>query len=144
MFEQLITLFTRGVVALEIIAEAMAGQKAATDPEENGTAKSTGKGKKADKSNGKKEEADDDDGEKEEKKEKKGKKSKKDPVREKRDEIAQLAAIISGGDEDDASDDFADLLEEYGVKAVGKLEENDLEDFAADLRDIVDQYYEVE
>lgn len=140
MFEQLITLFTRAVVALEVIAEAMAGKKAATDPEENGTAKSTGKGKKADKA--KKTEPEDD--EVEDKKEKKTKKTKKDPVREQRDEIAQLAAIISGGDEDDASDEFADLLAEYGVKAVGKLEEDDLADFLADLRDIVEQYYEVE
>lgn len=114
MFEQIVNLITRGVVALEIIAKHYETVGAAVDPKANGTAKN-GKGKKD-----------------------------ADPLAEMRDEIKQYAAIIAGGDDDDANDEFDDLLESFEIKSIAKLEDDDVEDFHTELKEIVETYFELE
>nr|DAF54281.1 MAG TPA: hypothetical protein [Siphoviridae sp. ctFRY1] len=166
MFEQILNLITRGVVALETIAKHYETQGAAVGKQEDKkpskakkeeakdedeeqedkkpAKKSTAKGK------AKKEVVEDDDDEDEpEEKPAKGKgkgKAKKDadPLKEMRDEIAQYAAIIAGGDDDDANDEFDDLLESYEIKSVAKLDDEDVEDFHHDLKEIVETYFELE
>ena len=146
MLEQLLALIERGVIALETIAA-------------NGTTtiKAPGADKKYKEDDkpvkkAKKEEPEDEPEEKPAKKSKKEEpeeepakkprgKKKADPTAEARERIAKNALIISGGDDDDASDDFDDLLEEYEVKSVDKLDDEDVEDFDADLQDIVDKYF---
>lgn len=165
MFEQILNLITRGVVALEVIASHYQPSGANVDPKANGTAKKgkskpetevedddqddvedTPKAKKGatkeTKSKGKKSKQEPED-EEDTPKAKKGK-AKKSGEDELRDEIKQFAAIISGGDDDDASDDFADLLDEYEIKSIAKLDDEDVEDFHGDLKDIVEKYFEIE
>ena len=145
MFEQIVNLITRGVVALEIIAKHYETVGAAVDPKANGTAK---KGKAKPET----EVEDDDQDEAEDEKPAKGKKAtakgkgKKDadPLAEMRDEIKQYAAIIAGGDDDDANDEFDDLLESFEIKSIAKLEDDDVEDFHKDLKEIVETYFELE
>lgn len=166
MFEQILNLITRGVVALETIAKhyetlgAAVGKQEDKKPskakkeeakdeddeqeDKKPAKKSTAKGK------AKKEVVEDDDDEDEpEEKPAKGKgkvKAKKDadPLKEMRDEIAQYAAIIAGGDDDDANDEFDDLLESFEIKTVAKLEDDDVEDFHTELKEIVETYFELE
>ena len=98
MFEQIVNLITRGVVALETIAKHYETVGAAVGKQED---------KKPSKA--KKEVVEDDDDEAEDEKPAKTKKApakgkgKKDadPLAEMRDEIKQYAAIIAGGDDDD-------------------------------------------
>nr|DAO67517.1 MAG TPA: hypothetical protein [Caudoviricetes sp.] len=178
MFEQIVNLITRGVVALETIAKHYETVGAAVDPKANGTAKKgkaepeteveddddqdevedTPKAKKGaaketkSKGKAKKEVVEDDDDEAEDEKPAKGKKAtakgkgKKDadPLAEMRDEIKQYAAIIAGGDDDDANDEFDDLLESFEIKSIAKLEDDDVEDFHKDLKEIVETYFELE
>ena len=67
-----------------------------------------------------------------------------DPLAEMRDEIKQYAAIIAGGDDDDANDEFDDLLESFEIKSIAKLEDDDVEDFHKELKEIVETYFELE
>lgn len=144
MFEQIVNLITRGVVALEIIAKHYETVGAAVDPKANGTTK---KGKAKPET-----EVEDDDDDADDGKPAKGKKApakgkgKKDadPLAEMRDEIKQYAAIIAGGDDDDANDEFDDLLEAFEIKSIAKLEDDDVEDFHKDLKEIVETYFELE
>ena len=168
MFEQIVNLITRGVVALETIAKHYETVGAAVGKQEDKkpskvkkevveddddetedekpakTKKSTAKGK------AKKEVVEDDDDEAEDEKPAKGKKApakgKKDadPLAEMRDEIKQYAAIIAGGDDDDANDEFDDLLEAFEIKSIAKLEDDDVEDFHKYLKEIVETYFELE
>lgn len=146
MFEQIVNLITRGVVALETIAKHYETVGAAVGKQED---------KKPSKA--KKEVVEDDDAEDEapaktKKAPAKGKKApakgkgKKDadPLAEMRDEIKQYAAIIAGGDDDDANDEFDDLLESFEIKSIAKLEDDDVEDFHKDLKEIVETYFELE
>ncbi|WZL04593.1 hypothetical protein WRPBWLFC_CDS0050 [Escherichia phage SM_S22] len=146
MFEQIVNLITRGVVALETIAKHYETVGAAVGKQED---------KKPSKA--KKEVVEDDDAEDEapaktKKAPAKGKKAtakgkgKKDadPLAEMRDEIKQYAAIIAGGDDDDANDEFDDLLEAFEIKSIAKLEDDDVEDFHKDLKEIVETYFELE
>nr|DAG74051.1 MAG TPA: hypothetical protein [Caudoviricetes sp.] len=175
MFEQIVNLITRGVVALETIAKHYETVGAAVDPKANGTAKKgkakpetevedddqdevedTPKAKKGaaketkSKGKAKKEVVEDEDDEAEEEAPAKSKKAKgkgkkeADPLAEMRDEIKQYAAIIAGGDDDDANDEFDDLLESYEIKSIAKLEDDDVEDFHKDLKEIVETYFELE
>lgn len=167
MFEQLLNLITRGIVALETIASHYETAGASLNPKANGTAKKakpeaddeerdedqdeTPKSKakkgaaKESKSKGKTK-ADDDDGEDEEDEPKKKKRAK--PVKhmggldELRDEIKQYAAVISGGDDGDATEEYEDLLEDFGVKAITKLDDEDVKEFHQEIKDIVIKYYE--
>lgn len=164
MFEQIVNLITRGVVALETIAKhyetvgAAVGKQEDKKPskakkevvEDDDEDEAPAKPKKAPaKGKAKKEVVeDDDDGDEEspaKSKKAKGKgKKDADPLAEMRDEIKQYAAIIAGGDDDDANDEFDDLLESFGIKSIAKLEDDDVEDFHKDLKEIVETYFELE
>lgn len=166
MFEQIVNLITRGVVALETIAKhyetagAAVGKQEAKKAPAKGKAKeevvedddaedeAPAKTKKAPaKGKAKKEavEEEEDDADDEEKAPAKGKgKKDADPLKEMRDEIKQYAAIIAGGDDDDANDEFDDLLEEFEIKSVAKLEDDDVEEFHQELKAIVETYFELE
>lgn len=144
MFEQIVNLITRGVVALEIIAKHYETVGAAVGKQED---------KKPSKA--KKEVVEDDDAEDEapaktKKAPAKGKAKKEvveddaDPLAEMRDEIKQYAAIIAGGDDDDANDEFDDLLESFEIKSIAKLEDDDVADFHTELKEIVETYFELE
>lgn len=165
MFEQIVNLITRGVVALETIAKhyetvgAAVGKqedkkpsKAKKEVVEDDDAEDDvpAKAKKAPaKGKAKKEVVEDDyDGDEEapaKSKKAKGKgKKEADPLAEMRDEIKQYAAIIAGGDDDDANDEFDDLLESFEIKSIAKLEDDDVEDFHTELKEIVETYFELE
>ena len=170
MFEQIVNLITRGVVALETIAKhyetvgAAIGKQEDKKPakakkevveDDDAEDEAPAKTKKAPaKGKAKKEvvEDDDEDDEAEDEKPAKGKKApakgkgKKDadPLAEMRDEIKQYAAIIAGGDDDDANDEFDDLLESFEIKSIAKLEDDDVEDFHTELKEIVETYFELE
>ena len=166
MFEQILNLITRGVVALETIAAHYQPAGAAVDPKANGTKTTRGKAKQE------AEEPEDDEpeekpakpaargksttskaktvaeDEEDEPKSKakpaaRGKKKAEPDTDELRDEIGQFAAIISGGDDDDASDEFADLLEDFEIKSVGKLDDEDVEEFHGELKEIVEKYFDI-
>lgn len=139
MFEQIVNLITRGVVALETIAKHYETVGAAVGKQED---------KKPSKAKKEVVEDDDDEDEKPAKSKKapakgKGKKDA-DPLAEMRDEIKQYAAIIAGGDDDDANDEFDDLLESFEIKSIAKLEDDDVEDFHKALKEIVETYFELE
>ncbi|HFQ8331068.1 TPA: hypothetical protein ACHSV6_004711 [Escherichia coli] len=157
MFEQIVNLITRGVVALETIAKHYETAGAAVGKQEAKKAPAKGKAKE--------EVVEDDDAEDEapaktKKAPAKGKAKKEaveeeapakgkgkkdaDPLKEIRDEIKQYAAIIAGGDDDDANDEFDDLLEEFEIKSVAKLEDDDVEEFHQELKEIVETYFELE
>lgn len=166
MFEQIVNLITRGVVALETIAKhyetvgAAVGKQEDKKPskakkevveDDDAEDEAPAKTKKAPaKGNAKKEVVEDDDDD--DMKPAKGKKApakgkgKKDadPLAEMRDEIKQYAAIIAGGDDDDANDEFDDLLESFEIKSIAKLEDDDVEDFHNELKEIVETYFELE
>lgn len=165
MFEQIVNLITRGVVALEVIAKHYETAGAAVGKQEAKKAPANGKAKEEvvedddaedeapAKGKAKKEAVEeDDDADDEEEAPAKSKKApakgkgKKDadPLKEMRDEIKQYAAIIAGGDDDDANDEFDDLLEAFEIKSVAKLEDDDVEDFHKDLKEIVETYFELE
>ena len=165
MFEQIVNLITRGVVALETIAKhyetvgAAVGKQEDKKPskakkevveDDDAEDEAPAKSKKAPaKGKAKKEVVeDDDDGDEEapaKSKKAKGKgKKDADPLAEMRDEIKQYAAIIAGGDDDDANDEFDDLLEAFEIKSIAKLEDDDVEDFHKDLKEIVETYFELE
>lgn len=168
MFEQIVNLITRGVVALETIAKHYETVGAAVDKQEAKKAPAKGKAKEVvedddaedeapaktkkapAKGKAKKEAVEDDDADDEEEAPAKSKKAKgkgkkdADPLAEMRDEIKQYAAIIAGGDDDDANDEFDDLLESFEIKSIAKLEDDDVEDFHKDLKEIVETYFELE
>lgn len=177
MFEQIVNLITRGVVALETIAKHYETVGAAVgkqedkkpskakpeteveDDDDQDEVEDTPKAKKGaaketrSKGKAKKEVVEeDDDDDADDVKPAKGKKApakgkgKKDadPLAEMRDEIKQYAAIIAGGDDDDANDEFDDLLESFEIKSIAKLEDEDVEDFHKDLKEIVETYFELE
>lgn len=149
MFEQIVNLITRGVVALETIAKHYETVGAAVGKQED---KKPSKAKKEVVEDDDYEEAEDEKPAKTKKAPAKTKKApakgkgKKDadPLAEMRDEIKQYAAIIAGGDDDDANDEFDDLLEAFEIKSIAKLEDDDVEDFHKDLKEIVETYFELE
>ncbi|UHS64801.1 hypothetical protein P9600_gp20 [Escherichia phage vB_EcoD_Opt212] len=170
MFEQIVNLITRGVVALETIAKhyetvgaavgkqedkkpSKAKKEVVEDDDDEAEDEKPAKSKKTPaKCKAKKEVVEDDDDDAEDEKPAKSKKApakgkgKKDadPLAEMRDEIKQYAAIIAGGDDDDANDEFDDLLEAFEIKSIAKLEDDDVEDFHKDLKEIVETYFELE
>lgn len=171
MFEQIVNLITRGVVALETIAKhyetvgaavgrqedkkpSKAKKEVVEDGDDDSEDEKPAKAKKAPaKGKAKKEVVEDDDDEdaedekpaKAKKAPAKGKgKKDADPLAEMRDEIKQYAAIIAGGDDDDANDEFDDLLESFEIKSIAKLEDDDVEYFHKDLKEIVETYFELE
>ncbi|QXV85055.1 hypothetical protein P9607_gp48 [Escherichia phage TheodorHerzl] len=142
MFEQIVNLITRGVVALETIAKHYETVGAAVGKQED---KKPSKAKKEVVEDDAEDDAEDEKPAKAKKAPAKGKgKKDADPLAEMRDEIKQYAAIIAGGDDDDANDEFDDLLESFEIKSIAKLEDDDVEDFHKELKEIVETYFELE
>ena len=61
-----------------------------------------------------------------------------------RDEIKTMATHIAEGDSDECADEFDDLLEDFKVRTVTKLPDDDVEEFHAEAKKIVSKYYELE
>lgn len=61
-----------------------------------------------------------------------------------RDEIKTIATHIAEGDSDECADEFEDLLEDFKVRSVTKLADDDVEEFHAEAKKIVSKYYELE
>lgn len=61
-----------------------------------------------------------------------------------RDEIKTMATHIAEGDSDECADEFDDLLEDFKVRTVTKLNDDDVEEFHAEAKKIVAKYYELE
>lgn len=60
-----------------------------------------------------------------------------------RDEIKQIAKHIAAGESDKCADLFDELLEDYGVRTVTKLSDEDVVKFHADAKTLVAKYYDV-
>jgi hypothetical protein len=61
-----------------------------------------------------------------------------------REEIKTIATHIAEGDSDECADEFDDLLEDFKVRTVTKLADDDVEEFHAEAKRIVSKYYELE
>lgn len=61
-----------------------------------------------------------------------------------REEIKTVATHIAEGDSDECADEFDDLLEDFKVRTVTKLNDDDVEEFHAEAKKIVSTYYELE
>lgn len=61
-----------------------------------------------------------------------------------REEIKTIATHIAEGDSDECADEFDDLLEDFKVRSVTKLADDDVEEFHAEAKKIVSKYYELE
>lgn len=61
-----------------------------------------------------------------------------------REEIKTMVTHIAEGDSDECADEFDDLLEDFKVRTVTKLAEDDVEEFHAEAKKIVSKYYELE
>lgn len=144
MFDKVIALLERFVAAVELIAADGGGTVA-----NNAPAKDEPKKAPAKRTPAKKEEPEDDE-EPEEKAPAKKAPAKRAPAKKKSgadtdelfDEIKQMAAAIGKGESDDAANDYDDLLEEYGIKTVGRLADEDVPAFHEAISDIVARYYE--
>jgi hypothetical protein len=61
-----------------------------------------------------------------------------------REEIKTIAKAIAAGDSDECADKFDELLEDYKVRTVTKLVDEDVEAFHKDATKLVGKYYEIE
>lgn len=61
-----------------------------------------------------------------------------------REEIKTIAKAIAAGDSDECADKFDELLEDYKVRTVTKLEDEDVEAFHKDAKKLAGKYYEIE
>lgn len=61
-----------------------------------------------------------------------------------REEIKTMATHIAEGDSDECADEFDDLLEDFKVRTVTKLNDDDVAEFHAEAKKIVSKYYELE
>ena len=61
-----------------------------------------------------------------------------------REEIKTMATHIAEGDSDECADEFDDLLEDFKVRTVTKLADDDVGEFHAEAKKIVSKYYELE
>lgn len=61
-----------------------------------------------------------------------------------REEIKTIAKAIAAGDSDECADKFDELLEDYKVRTVIKLADEDVEAFHKDATKLVGKYYEIE
>lgn len=151
MLEKMLVLLERFVVAHELIAAnsakpvAVAGEVVAApeaaEPEQKAPAKRTrtAKPKAAPEPEPEQEE------EEEAPKPKAKAKAKSEPDLDTlREEIKTMATHIAEGDSDECADEFDDLLEDFKVRTVTKLAEDDVEEFHAEAKKIVSKYYELE
>lgn len=61
-----------------------------------------------------------------------------------REEIKTIAKAIAAGGSDECADKFDELLEDYKVRTVTKLADEDVEAFHKDATKLVGKYYEIE
>ncbi|EBC7361174.1 hypothetical protein C8446_22720 [Salmonella enterica] len=61
-----------------------------------------------------------------------------------REDIKTIAKAIAAGDSDECADKFDELLEDYKVRTVTKLTDEDVEAFHKDATKLVGKYYEIE
>lgn len=153
MLEKMLVLLERFVVAHELIAAnsakpaAVVGEAAAApeaaEPEQKPAAKRTrtAKPKAAPEPEPEPEQE-----EEEEAPKPKAKAKAKGPadIDALRDEIKTMATHIAEGDSDECADEFDDLLEDFKVRTVTKLADDDVEEFHAEAKKIVSKYYELE
>lgn len=141
MFEQLIALLTRFVVAVELIATAQTG---------GSTEKVAVTEKPADvkKTRGKKAAEPEDEEETAPPKKTRGKadpaKTKGPDLKEVRGKIDELAELIASEGEDECVAKFNDLLKEYQVRVAKKVEDDDVENFHDSLRELAEEYWDLE
>lgn len=151
MLEKMLVLLERFVVAHELIAansvrvtgpagEVAAAQEAA-EPEQKAPAKRT----RTTKPKATPEPEPEQEEEEEAPKPKAKAKAKEAPDLDTlREEIKTMATHIAEGDSDECADEFDDLLEDFKVRTVTKLAEDDVEEFHAEAKKIVSKYYELE
>ncbi|EEK8036653.1 hypothetical protein G3156_004479 [Salmonella enterica subsp. enterica serovar Montevideo] len=159
MLDKFLVLLERFVVAHELIAANSAKQTATLTAANNATKPVEIKVEGEDvidtkpvKGGNKQEPEDDlaDDDEPEEKPKRKPRqtKQKEEPkgpdVAKLREEIKTIAKAIAAGDSDECADKFDELLEDYKVRTVTKLADEDVEAFHKDATKLVGKYYEIE
>ncbi|QHJ79603.1 MAG: hypothetical protein [Caudoviricetes sp.] len=64
-------------------------------------------------------------------------------VKELREKLRQIATHISAGDSDECCEQFDDLLDEYGIRTVPKLTDEQVPAFYSAADDILRRYYTV-
>lgn len=146
MLEKMLVLLERFVVAHELIAAnsvrvtgpagEVAAEPEAAEPEQKAAAKRTRTAKpKA---------APEPEPEQEEEEEEAPKTKGVVNINTLRDEIKTMATHIAEGDSDECADEFDDLLDDFKVRTVAKLADDDVEEFHAEAKKIVSKYYELE
>lgn len=150
MLDKFLVLLERFVVAHELIAAnsvrvtGLAGEAAApevAEPEQKAPAKRT----RATKPKAAPEPEPEQEEEEEAPKPKAKAKAKETPDLDTlREEIKTMATHIAEGDSDECADEFDDLLEDFKVRTVTKLADDDVEEFHAEAKKIVSKYYDVE
>lgn len=150
MLDKFLVLLERFVVAHELIAAnsvrvtGLAGEAAApevAEPEQKAPAKRT----RATKPKAAPEPEPEQEEEEEAPKPKAKAKAKETPdLDTMREEIKTMATHIAEGDSDECADEFDDLLEDFKVRTVTKLADDDVEEFHAEAKKIVSKYYDVE
>lgn len=61
-----------------------------------------------------------------------------------RDDIKTIAKHIAAGESDECADKFDGLLEDFKVRTVTKLHDDDVEEFHKEAKKLVGKYYEIE
>lgn len=150
MLEKMLVLLERFVVAHELIAASSAkpvavlGEVAATpeaaEPEQKAPAKRT----RATKPKAAPEPEPEQEEEEAPKAKAKAKAKEAAGIDTLREEIKTMATHIAEGDSDECADEFDDLLEDFKVRTVTKLNDDDVEEFHAEAKKIVAKYYELE
>ena len=64
-------------------------------------------------------------------------------IKEMRDQLRQIATAISAGESDECCDKFDDMLDEYGVRTVPKLTDEQVPAFYAAADELLRSYYNV-
>lgn len=154
MLEKMLVLLERFVVAHELIAAnsvrvtGLAGEVAAAAPEaaEPGQKAPAKRTRTAKPKAAPEPEPEQEEEEEEPKAKAKAKpKAKSEPDLDTlREEIKTMATHIAEGDSDECADEFDDLLEDFKVRTVTKLNDDDVEEFHAEAKKIVSKYYELE
>lgn len=155
MLEKMLVLLERFVVAHELIAAnsvratGLAGEVAAApeaaEPEQKAPAKRTRAAKPKAAPEPEPEPEEEPEEEQEAPKPKaKAKAKEATDIDTLRDEIKTMATHIAEGDSDECADEFDDLLEDFKVRTVTKLADDDVEEFHAEAKKIVSKYYELE
>lgn len=154
MLEKMLVLLERFVVAHELIAansakttliekvgDVVRAEETVAEPEQKATAKRTRTTKPKAAPEPEPEQEEDEEAPKPKAKAKAKEMPDLDTLR---DEIKTMATHIAEGDSDECADEFDDLLEDFKVRTVTKLADDDVEDFHAEAKKIVAKYYELD